>query len=104
MAKHLIYTGEMIDAQEALRIGLVQKVVAPEELLDKAVQTAKTIMAKAPIAITMAKHAINNGLNVDLHSGVSYETEAYTTTFGTEDRVEGMTAFVEKRDADFKNK
>ena len=104
MAKYLIYTGEMIDAHEALRIGLVQKVVAPEELLDKAIEIAKTIMGKAPIAIKMAKHAINKGLNVDLHSGVSYETEAYTTTFGTEDRVEGMTAFVEKRSAEFKNR
>ncbi len=104
MAKYLIYTGEMIDAAEAYRIGLVQKVVAPEELVDKAVDVAKTIMSKAPIAIKMAKHAINNGLNLDLHSGIAYEAEAYTTTFSTEDRVEGMTAFAEKREADFKNK
>jgi len=52
----------------------------------------------------MAKHAINNGLNVDLKSGVAYEAEAYTTTFSTEDRVEGMSAFLEKRQAEFKNK
>lgn len=104
MAKYLIYTGEMIDAAEAYRIGLVQKVVAPEELIDKAVDVAKTIMSKAPIAIKMAKHAINNGLNLDLHSGIAYEAEAYTTTFSTEDRVEGMTAFAEKREANFKNK
>lgn len=104
MAKYLIYTGEMINAEEALRIGLVQKVVSPEELMDKATETAKAIIGKAPIAVKMAKHAINNGLNVDLHAGVAYESEAYTTTFGTEDRVEGMTAFVEKRGAEFKNR
>jgi enoyl-CoA hydratase len=61
-------------------------------------------MSKAPIAIKMAKHAINNGLNVDLRSGISYEAEAYTTSFGTEDRIEGMSAFLEKRPAEFKNK
>lgn len=104
MAKYLIYTGEMINAEEALRIGLVQKVVSPEELMDKAIEIAKVIIGKAPIAVKMAKHAINNGLNVDLHSGVAYEAEAYTTTFGTEDRVEGMTAFVDKRKVKFKNR
>lgn len=104
MAKYLIYTGGMINAEEALRIGLVQKVVSPEKLMDTVTETAKTIIDKAPIAVKMAKHAINNGLNVDLHTGVTYESEAYTTTFGTEDRVEGMTAFVEKRGAEFKNR
>lgn len=102
MAKYLIYTGEIIDAQEALRTGLVQKMVSSEELMDEAVEVAKTIIAKAPIAIKMAKHSINNGLNIDLNSGIFYETEAYTTTFGTEDRVEGMTAFVEKEPLNLK--
>lgn len=104
MAKYLIMTGAQIDAQEAYRIGLVQKVVPAEELLAEAEKIAKTILSKAPVAIKMAKHAVNNGMNVDLRSGVAYEAEAYTTTFCTEDRVEGMTAFVEKRAANFKNK
>ena len=103
-AKYLIFTGEMISAEEALRIGLVDKVVNAEDLMKTAVATARTIMSKAPISIKMAKHAINNGLNVDLKSGIAYEAEAYTTSFSTEDRVEGMTAFVEKRPANFKNK
>lgn len=103
-AKYLIFTGEMISAEEAYRIGLADKVVPAEELMDSVVSLAKVIMSKAPISIKMAKHAINNGLNVDLKSGIAYEAEAYTTTFSTEDRVEGMSAFLEKRQAEFKNK
>jgi len=103
-AKYLIFTGEMISAEEAFRIGLADKVVPAEELMDSVISLAKVIMSKAPISIKMAKHAINNGLNVDLKSGVAYEAEAYTTTFSTEDRVEGMSAFLEKRPAAFKNK
>ncbi|HYF84073.1 MAG TPA: enoyl-CoA hydratase-related protein [Clostridia bacterium] len=103
-AKYLIFTGEMISAEEAFRLGLVDKVVPGEELLSTAVSIAKVIMSKAPVAIKMAKHAIKNGMNVDLKSGIAYEAEAYTTSFGTEDRIEGMSAFVEKRSAEFKNK
>ncbi|MEA4846261.1 MAG: short-chain-enoyl-CoA hydratase [Clostridiaceae bacterium] len=103
-AKYLIFTGEMIPAEEAFRIGLADKVVPAEELMDSVVSIAKVIMSKAPISIKMAKHAINNGLNVDLKSGIAYEAEAYTTTFSTEDRIEGMSAFLEKRPAGFKNK
>lgn len=103
-AKYLIFTGEIISAEEAFRIGLVDKVVAAGELMDTVVSVAKTIMSKGLIAVKMAKHAINNGLNMDLKSGIAYEAEAYTTTFGTEDRIEGMSAFLEKRQANFKNK
>lgn len=104
MAKYLIYGAEMIDANEAYRIGLVQKVVAPEELIPEAERYAKLVCTKAPISIKMAKTAINTGMNLDLKSGVAFEAEAYTGTFCTEDRVEGMKAFVEKRPANFKNK
>ena len=85
-AKYLIFTGEMISAEEAYRIGLADKVVPAEELMDSVVSMAKTIMSKAPISIKMAKHAINNGLNVDLKSGIAYEAEAYTTTFWKKDK------------------
>ena len=64
MAKYLIYTAEMINAEEAYRIGLVEKVVAPEELLETAEKVAKTIASKAPIAIAAAKTAINNGFDM----------------------------------------
>lgn len=103
-AKYLIMTAEVINAEEAYRIGLVQKVVEPENLIPECEKIASVIMGKAPIAIKMAKHAINTGSEIDIKSGVAYEAEAFTTCFGAEDRVEGMTAFLEKRKADFKNK
>lgn len=102
-AKYLIMSGEMIDAQEAYRIGLVQKVVPAEELIPACEKLAKTIMSKAPIAVKMAKHCINNGLNTDLKTGTNYESEAYVVTYATEDRVAGMKAFVEKGVAEFHN-
>ena len=85
------------------RIGLVQKVVPPEDLITEAEKFAKQIIYKAPIAIKMAKTAINYGINLDLKSGVAFEAEAYVSTFCSEDRVEGMTAYLEKRQAQFKN-
>lgn len=103
-AKYYIFTGEMMTAEEAYRIGLVDKLAEPEALMEDTVKTAKLIMSKAPLAVKMAKLAINTGMDVDLKSGVAYEAEAYTTTFSSEDRVEGMKAFVEKRSANFKNK
>ena len=100
----MLFRSEMIDAQEAYRIGLVDEVVPAEELMEAAEKLAKTIMSKAPIAIKMAKVAINNGINTDLTIGVQFEAESYTSTFVSEDRVEGMKAFVEKRPAEFRNK
>jgi enoyl-CoA hydratase len=104
MAKYLIFGAEMIDANEAYRIGLVEKVVPHEELIAEAEKFAKLVCTKAPISIKMAKKAINTGINLDLKSGVAFEAEAYVSTFCSEDRVEGMKAFVEKRPANFKNK
>lgn len=104
MAKYLIMSAEMIDAQEAYRIGLVQKVVPAEELIPACEKLAKSIMSKAPIAVKMAKHCINNGLNTDLKTGTNYESEAYVVTYATEDRVAGMKAFVEKGEAEFHNR
>ena len=104
MAKYLIMTAEHIPAQEALRIGLVQKVVAPEELMNEAKRVANLILSKAPVAVRMAKCAINVAEDTDMRSGVAYEAEAYTTCFQAADRVEGMSAFLEKRDASFQGK
>ena len=104
MAKKLIYSAEIIDAEEAYRIGLVDEVVPADQLMDTAAKLAETIASKAPIAVKMAKAAINNGMNTDLKTGVQFEAEAYTSTFVSEDRVEGMKAFVENRPAEFKNK
>ncbi len=103
-AKYYCMTAENIRADEALRIGLVSKVTEPEELMKEAVRIAELILTKAPIAVRMAKLAINNGMDTDLDTGIAYEAEAYTTCFSSEDRVEGMTAFVEKRPAKFQGK
>jgi enoyl-CoA hydratase len=104
MAKYLIMTGEIIGAAEALRIGLVDKVVPQAELMDQVKAIARVILKKAPLAVHMAKKAINHGLDMDLTSGISYEAEAYTTSFATSDRTEGMKAFLAKREAAFEEK
>ena len=100
-AKYYAMTAEQITADEAYRLGLVQKVVEHEKLMDEAVRVAKLIMAKAPVAVRMAKLAIDHGMDADVKTGVSYEAEAYTTCFATQDRIEGMGAFLEKREAHF---
>ncbi len=104
IAKKLILTAEFIGAEEAFKIGLVDEVVAADDLMARAEEMAKTIMSKAPIAVKMAIAAINNGMNTDLRTGVQFEAEAFQITFNSEDRVEGMAAFLEKRPAEFKNK
>ena len=104
MANYMVMTGEMINAQEAHRIGLVEKVVPAEELMEEAVKTARLIMSKAPIAIKMAKHSISNGIKMDVTSGIAYEAEANVSLYASEDRLEGMNAFLEKRNAEFKNR
>jgi len=102
-AKELIFTGAIIDAGEAERIGLVNKVVeTSEELMPTVLEMAKTIQAKGPMAIAMAKTVINSGANTDLTSGLIIEKLAQTVLFGTEDRMEGISAFLEKRAAAFK--
>lgn len=95
MAKYMIMTAEMISAAEAYRIGLVEKVAAPEELMDEAVKVAKTIASKAPIAIATAKSAINNGFDMDMKSASKFEIETFTAAFGSEDKTEGMAASLE---------
>jgi len=104
MAKELIYTAKIINAAEALRIGLVNKVVEPEELLAEAKALANTIAGQAPIAVSLCKAAINKGIQLDIDSALSYESEIFGECFSTEDQVNGMTAFIEKTEKCFKNK
>ena len=104
MAKYMILSAEMIKAEEAHRIGLVEKVVAPEELLGEAERIAKVIASKAPIAVSTAKSAINNGYDMDMKSASMFEIETFTAAFGSEDKTEGMAAFLEKRAPEFKNR
>lgn len=101
-AKELIFTGDILDAAEAERIGLVNKVVEPEQLMATAREMAEKIMAKGPVAVNVAKAAINVGANTDLFSGLLFERFAQTVAFGTEDRIEGTTAFLEKRKPNFR--
>lgn len=103
-AKELIYTANIIDAQEALRIGLVNKVVSQAELMDVVMKVAKTITKKAPVAVQLAKAAINRGINCDVVTGISYEAEVFGLCFATADQKEGMKAFIEKRKPTFEGK
>ncbi|MCC8014498.1 MAG: short-chain-enoyl-CoA hydratase [Eubacterium sp.] len=102
-AMELILTGKTIKADEALSIGLVNKVVEPEALMDEAMALAEAICANAQIAVRQSKACINRGLQTDIATGVSFEAEAFGLCFATEDQKEGMTAFVEKREKNFKN-
>jgi enoyl-CoA hydratase len=102
-ALELILTGEMIDAQEALRIGLVNRVVAPGELLAEAGQLARKIAAKGQPAVQLCKQAVINGLEMDSVRGCAYEVELFATSFSTADQKEGMAAFLEKRPAVFRD-
>ncbi len=105
MAKEMIYTGRIVKADEALRIGLVNKVVAPEELMNEAKSMAEMIAKNAPIAVKLSKAAINRGMQMDIDTAIAYEPEVFGECFATEDQVEGMTAFVEKRgEKSFKNR
>lgn len=100
-AKELLFTCDLIDAQEAYRIGLVNKVVAPEELLNAAMAMAEKILKQAPYAVRLCKEAVNVGMEVDQDTGTSYEGTLFGITCSTEDKKEGMTAFVEKRKPTF---
>ena len=104
MAKYLIYTADVIPADEAQRIGLVEKVVAPDALMDEAVATAEKIASKAPIAVGIAKSMINNGAEMDIKSASRLEIDGEAVCFATKDKAEGMAAFVEKRTPTFRNK
>ena len=101
MAKMMIFTGEPINAQEALRIGLVQKVVAPENLMAEAKNIAATISSRSATAVRLAKAAINNGIETDIRTGMEVEAYIFSDVFATEDRMEGIAAFIEKRQPAF---
>lgn len=103
-AKELIFTGRRVDAQEALQIGLVNQICPPEKLLEESLAMAAMICATGPIAIQQAKYAINYGLETDLQTGLAIESNAYWVTIPTEDRVEGLTAFREKRKPVYKGR
>lgn len=103
-AKELIFTGNMVKAMEAEKIGLVNKVVPQEELMDEALKMAKKIASNGQIAVKYSKAAINRGINCDLDTAVEIEKDLFGLCFATEDQEEGMSAFLEKRTPEFVNK
>src|SRR5664279_1914800 len=104
VAMHLVLAGEMISAQEALRIGLVNEVVPAAELLPRAEAIAAKIIANAPLAIQYAMEAVNHGLDMTLADGLFLEATLFGVCCSTEDKNEGTRAFLEKRAAEFKGK
>ena len=104
IAKELIFTGRQVRAEEALTIGLVNKVVEPDMLIEEASNMMKMILKNASLAIGFAKTVINRGLEMDIANGLELEKDIAALSFSTEDKDEGMKAFVEKRPAIFKNK
>lgn len=103
-AKELIFTGRRVAAAEALDIGLVNRICPPDQLLDECRKMADQICQTGPIAIEQAKYAINRGMETDLHTGLAIESNAYWVTIPTEDRLEGLAAFREKRKPVYKGR
>jgi len=103
-ANQILLTGEMITAQKAHRIGLVNEVTAPAELIPRAEAIAAKIIANAPLAVQYTLEAVNRGMEMPLAEGLYLETALFGVACATEDKKEGTTAFLEKRPAQFKGK
>jgi len=104
IAKELVFTGKMIDAKTAERIGLINMVVPPEKLKSAVEELSKVIMSKPPIAIKLAKELINSSIETDQGTGLVHEAEAFGILASTEDYREGVSAFIEKRKPEYKGK
>lgn len=98
VAKELLYFGDMFDAKKGEELNIINKVVPHEELLDEANAWAEKLAKKPPIALQMLKLAVNAGSNTDIETGLTIESTCFGNAFSTEDRKEGLTAFVEKRE------
>lgn len=103
-AKELLLTGDPIDAQEALRIGLVNKIIEPEKLMEETERIAQKIATKSGVQTQCIKTLVNTGANIDLPSGCTLEISSFSSGFATEDQKEGMAAFLEKRKPVFKTR
>jgi enoyl-CoA hydratase len=103
-AMDLCLSGRMMDAREAERLGLVSRVVAADRLLDESLAVADTIAGMSRPAVLMIKEAVNRAFEVGLNEGIRFERRLFHSTFATEDRKEGMAAFVEKRKPLFSNR
>jgi enoyl-CoA hydratase len=103
-AKELVLTGKMIPAQEALAIGLVNKVVPDDKLMEEAFAMAKMITRHSPVAVGLAKYSVQNSQDVDNYTGKTIERASFSLAFASEDQKEGMKAFLEKRKPSYKGK
>ncbi len=103
-AKELIFGGDFISAEEAWRIGLVNKVVPADQLFEEARKMAKRFATRGAVALRMAKSCVNEGLRMDLDAGLQYEHKCFSILFATEDQKEGMKAFLEKRKPNFQGR
>ncbi|WP_283195616.1 enoyl-CoA hydratase [Rhizobium sp. AN80A] len=103
-AMDMVLTGRMMDADEAERAGLVSRVVAPDRLLDEALEAAARIASLSRPSVLMAKEAVNRALETTLEEGLRFERRLFQSLFATQDQKEGMTAFIEKRKPAFKNR
>jgi enoyl-CoA hydratase len=102
MAKELVFTGKMISAAEAEKIGLANKVVPQDQLMEEVMKTAREIASKGKVSLRAAKQAINFGMNTDLATGIHIEIEGFGQCYASSDSKEGTSAFLEKKKAEFK--
>ncbi len=101
IAKEILYSGEHLSAERAWQIGLVNHVVTPEELQNRAMAMAKRIMSNGPVAVRLTKEAVNNGMEMDAERAMFYEADLFGLCFSTNDQKEGMAAFLSKRKPQF---
>ena len=101
-ALELILTGEPVDAAEALRVGLVERVVAPDQLKDEARKVASSIAARGPVAVALAKRAVHVGTEQSLDTGLEFEAAQFGVVYTTQDSAEGLSAFLDKRKPTFR--
>lgn len=103
-AMEMVLTGKRIGAEEAKTLGLVSRVVPKEAYLEEAMKVAREVAGKSPVAIRLAKMAVNKAFEMGLDDGIDFERELFYLLFASEDKAEGMKAFMEKRKPEFKGK
>ncbi len=101
-AREMVFSGELYSAQDCLNMGLVNKVTTPEQLLPEAQKLAQTIASRAPLAVAKAKQSMNTGFELHMNEGLQQEAQLFSELFNTQDQKEGIGAFIEKRQPDFK--